>query len=170
MQAIEQAINDLNLQEVPNITETSKKYGVNRSTLSRRWRGKTVSTEVSHENKSLLNNQQKKTLINEINRLSAAGTPPTPAMVRVFAFNLAGVWPGIHWVDRFEQSHKNEIASVYLKGFDISRKKADSWVELKKYYDLVSLSSGLISRLISPLACSKNGRIQHPYVQLLQHR
>ena len=143
MQAIELALEDLSLQEVPNYTETAKKFGVNRSTLSRRYRGKTASRDEYREQKSLLNNEQTKVLINEINRLSALGTPATPAMVRVFASNLAGIWPGVNWVNRFEQSHKHEIASVYLKGFDIARKKSDSWVELRKYYDLVILPFGL---------------------------
>ena len=91
MSPIELAIEDLNSQEVPHIAETAEKYGVKRSTLLRRWRGKTVSREDYRENKSLLNNQQQKALITEINRLSAFGTPPTVAMVRVFAFNLAGI-------------------------------------------------------------------------------
>jgi hypothetical protein len=137
MEAIELALEDLKLQEVPLIAETAKKWGVDRSTLSRRFNGKTVSRRAYRENKSLLNNHQTKTLINEINRLSALGTPPTVAMVRRFASNLAGIWPGNHWVERFEQSHKDEIASVYLKGFDIARKKSDSWIELQKYFDLV---------------------------------
>ena len=91
MSPIELAIKDLNSQEVPYIAETAEKYRVKRSTLSRRWRGKTVSREDYRENKSLLNNQQQEALITEINRLSAFGTPPTVAIVRVFAFNLAGI-------------------------------------------------------------------------------
>ena len=138
MSAIELAINDLKSQKAPNITATAKKYEVNRCTLSRRFRGKTGSKADGIEIKSLLNKQQEKTLINEINRLSAFGTPPTVAMVRVFALNLAGIWPGINWVNRWCKAHYNEITSVYLKGFDISRKKADSWQELKSYFDLVS--------------------------------
>jgi hypothetical protein len=120
MHPIELAIDDLNSQEVPRVRATAKQYGVDPSTLSRRWRGKTESREDYRENKSLLNKQQQQTLINEINRLSAFGTPPTVAMVRVFGFNLAGIWPGIHWAERFVKSHQTELASVYLKGFDIS--------------------------------------------------
>ena len=68
MSAIELAINDLNSQEKPNIQETANRYGVKRSTLSRRWRGKTGSKADGIENKSLLNKQQEQALINEINR------------------------------------------------------------------------------------------------------
>jgi hypothetical protein len=47
MGAIEDAINDLNSQAKPNITATAKKYGCNRSTLSKRYRGVTGSKEAA---------------------------------------------------------------------------------------------------------------------------
>ena len=81
MQAIELALEDLSLQEVPNYTETAKSFGVNRSTLSQQYRGKTVARDEYRKHKSLLNSEQTKVLINEINRLSALGTPATPTMV-----------------------------------------------------------------------------------------
>ena len=133
MEAIELAIADLNLQEVPNVARTAEKYVLDRSTLSRRWNGKTVSLQESWELKSLLNNKQQKGLINEINRLSELGTPPTPAMVYAFARELSGKEPGINWVSRFINAHKDELVSVFLKGYDLARKKADSRVELRKY-------------------------------------
>ena len=95
MQAIESALAELRLSEKPNIAETAKKFNVNRSTLSRRFNGKTVSIEQSVEVKSLLNNQQQKRLIREINRLSDRGCPPTIAMVRNFAQEMSGKEPGI---------------------------------------------------------------------------
>ena len=90
MGAIELAIDDLNLQEVPHITATAEKYAVNCSTLSCCWRDKSGLKANKAENKGLLNKQQEKTLINKINRLSALSTLPTVSIVRVFAFNLAG--------------------------------------------------------------------------------
>ena len=96
MQAIELALEDLSLQEVPNYTETAKKFGVNRLMLSQQYRGKTVARDEYRKYKSLLNSKQTKVLINEINRLSALGTPATPAIVQVFVYNLAGVWPGVN--------------------------------------------------------------------------
>ena len=96
-----------------------------------------MSVQQFHETQSLLNKQQQKALVNEINRLSARGTPPTVHMVRVFALNMSGVWPGINWASRFISCYDDQLKSVYLKGFDISRKKADSFKELKAYFDLV---------------------------------
>jgi hypothetical protein len=45
MHPIELAIDDLNLQEVPRVRATVKQYGVDPSTLSQHWRGKTRSRE-----------------------------------------------------------------------------------------------------------------------------
>lgn len=139
MDPIEEAIADLKLQKRPNIARTAEKYELNRSTLSRRYNGKTVSSEQSVEVKSLLNYQQQKALINEINRLSGLGTPPTVAMVRTFAQELSGKEPGKRWGYRFVKDHQDDLVSVYLKGFDLARKNADSWHELRRYFELVRL-------------------------------
>jgi len=90
MSSIELAIEEANSQESPNYTQIAKKYGVDCSRLSRRCRGKTGSTADGIENKSLLNKEQEKALLNEINRLSARGTPPTVTIVRSFTFNILG--------------------------------------------------------------------------------
>ena len=55
MGAIEDAIDDLNSQAKPNITATAKKYGCNRSTLSKRYRGVTGSKEAADNQQCLLN-------------------------------------------------------------------------------------------------------------------
>ena len=60
-------------------------------------------------------------------------------MVHNFAAEMSGKEPGIHWVHRFQKRHRDELVSVYLKGFDLARKKADNWLEYKKYFELVSI-------------------------------
>jgi len=54
MSPIDAAISDLASQDAPNIAATAKKYGINRSTLSRRWRGKTGSLKDHIDSISLL--------------------------------------------------------------------------------------------------------------------
>ena len=81
-------------QEKPNVNATAKKHGCKQSTLQRRWTGVTGSRADYEESRRFLNNQQVKTLIKEINRLSERGTPPTVAMVRTFAGNIAYKLPG----------------------------------------------------------------------------
>jgi len=100
MEPIELALEDLRSQECPNFKSTAIKYGVDRTRLGRRFKGQTISKQEYWEIRSHLNNEQTKALIIKINRLSAFGTPPTPAMVRVFAFNLLGKLPGENWAAR----------------------------------------------------------------------
>ena len=56
MDKIEAALADLRLQEKPNITAIADKHDVNRSTLSRRFRGVTQSKEIAYDEQRLLSN------------------------------------------------------------------------------------------------------------------
>ncbi len=94
MASIEAALADLALQDSPNYTATAKKFNINRSTLSRRHRGKTASVKKSKQTTSILSNQQEKELIRYINKLTERGIPPPNAMIRVFAYNISGKQPG----------------------------------------------------------------------------
>ena len=89
----------------------------------------------------VLSNQQQKVLVEHINSLSEAGIPPTPSMVRVFAFEISQKWPGNNWVSRFVETYKAKLKSAYLCGFDLKRKRADNYYLIKKYFDLVCLPS-----------------------------
>jgi hypothetical protein len=42
---IAEAIADLESQEVPNVKKTAEKYGLERTTLGKRWAGKTTSMD-----------------------------------------------------------------------------------------------------------------------------
>ena len=134
---IEEALAALALQDAPNYKRTAKEYGVCRTVLSRRHKGLCKSIQEAREFQQLLSSQQQITLINYINELSEAGIPPTPAMVRVFAFEIYQKWPGNHWAERFVKTHQNILKSAYLQGFDLKRKRADNYYMIKKYFDLV---------------------------------
>jgi hypothetical protein len=138
MGSIQDAISDLESQEFPNIAATAKKHHVNRSTLSRRWRGETGSLEDHIDSVSLLTKQQQKNLVSYINKLTERGIPPTNAMVRNFAHDICQKWPGKNWVYRFIQTHEKTLKSAYLNGADLSRKKADNEHEYRLYFELVS--------------------------------
>ena len=134
---IEEALAAVELQEVPNYSEIAEEYGVDRTRLSRRHRGLCTSIQEARELQRLLSTQQEIALVNHINRLSEAGIPPTPSMVRVFAFEISQQWPGNHWVARFVEAHKDTLKSAYLYGFDLKRKRADNYYMIKKYFELV---------------------------------
>ena len=93
MDSITAAINDLKLQDKPNIAATAKRYEVERSTLSRRFRGVTESKDHANQELLLLSPQQEQVLVNYINKLTEIGLPPTVAIVRNFATNIAGKLP-----------------------------------------------------------------------------
>ncbi|KAF1961809.1 hypothetical protein CC80DRAFT_354622, partial [Byssothecium circinans] len=76
------ALKSLELGEKVNISQTAKKYGVERSTLSRRWRGVQGSRAAQYENQRLLNDRQEQELVRYVDRLCERGLPPTRSMLR----------------------------------------------------------------------------------------
>jgi hypothetical protein len=138
MRPIDKALNDLASQDKPNYAATADKYGVHRSTLSRRHRKITTSREIATANfKSLLTPQQEKELVEYINKLSVFGLPPVISMVRNFAYDICKKMPGKNWPTRFIEKHRAILDSGFLKGFDLSRKKADSPEAYRRYFNLV---------------------------------
>ena len=103
---IEAAIADLESQDRQNIAATAKKWGVARETLSKRFRGKTVSNqEANSYARRQLTDTQEKTLIQYINKLSNRGLPPTPQIVKNLAEEIADTKLGPNWVSRFCIQH-----------------------------------------------------------------
>ena len=126
MDPINAALAALELQDPPNYTWTAKEFNVNCITLSWRHRRITHAREDVTEMKSLLLIQQERTLLRYINLLTKRGLPPTPQMVRNFAFEISRITPGKNWVSRFIKRHKDKIKSSYLAPVDIARKRADN--------------------------------------------
>jgi hypothetical protein len=137
MDAIDAALKDLKLQDVKNISAVAKMHGVDRSTLSRRYNGVSNPAKVYHESRQLLNPQQEKDLVSYINELTEKGIPPTPAMVRNFAHDIAGKRPGKSWSQGFCKRHQDILTSGYLNNIDKQRKDADSVASYSHYFDLV---------------------------------
>ena len=94
MDAIDKALQSLQLQDNPNVSATADNYNVDRSTLSRRFRGVTQSHKVKSQNQTLLSQAQEKALVSYINKLTESGIPLTLAMVRNFVKDIASKWPG----------------------------------------------------------------------------
>ena len=126
MDPIDAALAALELQDPPNYTRTAKEFDVNRSTLSRRYRQITRAREDATEMKSLLLIQQERTLLRYINLLTERGLPPTPQMVRNFAFKISRITPRKNWVLRFIKRYKDKIKLSYLAPANIARKKANN--------------------------------------------
>ena len=137
---IQAALADLESQEVPNYSTTAKKHGVVRTTLMRRFTGKTISnSEANTEYRQALNIAQEKVLLGHIQRLVTRGTPPTPILVRNFAEEIHGSRLGKNWTTRFIQRHSVHLKTLYLRNIDNLRKKAEYAPYFQLFYELVCI-------------------------------
>jgi len=139
MTSIEAALADLALQDSSNYTATAKKFNINRSTLSRRHRDKTVFVKKSKQTTSIFSNQQEKELIRYINKLIERDISSLNVMIRVFAYNISGKQSGKNWSYEFVQRHSDILQSKFLQGADLERKKVDNAYQYQLYFDLVSV-------------------------------
>ena len=135
--SIDAALAALKLQKSPNYTATAKKFGIDRTTLSRRHRGITAARGANPSSQALLSPAQRKVFIDYINELTQRGIPPTARMVNRFAAEISGKQPEKNWLNRFVKSAKGELASGFLTGFDLTRKKADNIYQYERYFELV---------------------------------
>jgi hypothetical protein len=134
---IEAAIAALRISESPNISAVAREFKIDRSRLSRLYRGIIRTREQFASERGFLSQEQDKKLVSFVKRLTDDGIPPTPKQVRQFAKELAGELPGKNWAADWLKRHANEIGSGYLKGFDLSRKKADNHWQYEAYFSLV---------------------------------
>jgi hypothetical protein len=120
-----------------NIAQTAKKYNVDRSTLSRRYRGVQTSHAEQYENQRLLNDQQESELVEYIDKLCQRGLPPTREMLQGFASEICRQPVGKNWPNRFINRHKLDLVSRWTTGLDRQRKQADSAFRYKLYFELL---------------------------------
>ena len=132
------ALADLESQAVPNYTATAKKYGAVRTTLLRRYTGKTVSNqEAITEHRQALNASQENVLLGHIQRLVTRGTPSTPAIVKNFAEEIYGGRLEKCWKTRFIHRHEIYLKTMYLRNIDSLQKKSEYTPYFRLFYDLV---------------------------------
>jgi hypothetical protein len=81
MKAVDEAIVFLRSRDTPNVSEAAKRFSVDRSTLSKRFSGKTGSKVKANEIKQLLTKKQELVLVKHISRLCEWFLPPAPTMV-----------------------------------------------------------------------------------------
>jgi hypothetical protein len=85
------ALADAESSSKPNYAEIARKYKLEQTTLSKRARGQTTSREqFQSERHQCLTNAQEHVLINQINRLTDRGIPPTSQIVKNFAEEIIG--------------------------------------------------------------------------------
>ncbi|KAF2187451.1 hypothetical protein K469DRAFT_114057, partial [Zopfia rhizophila CBS 207.26] len=123
MQPIEAALESLKSLkpgEPPNYTATAKKFGCNRSTLSRRHRSVQGTKAEQYENQRNLTEEQSRVLIDYINKLAARGLPPLNEMLRNFTKEIrrSEDKPERKWAQRWRERYFKEIMYTYGSGID----------------------------------------------------
>ena len=142
---MEQALAECDISEAPNYAKISKKYNLQRSTLSRRHRGKTTSREhFESQRVQCLTNAQERVLIHQINRLTERNLPPTSQMVRNFAEEIIGRAVGKNWVSEFVRRHQSELKSLYLRNINNERVKGEYRPIYQMFYNLVECFFALL--------------------------
>jgi hypothetical protein len=123
-------------------------FGVNRTTLSRRHQGRQGSRSDGGTARQKLNEHQEATLVQYIEGLSSKGLPPTRAMIRNFASQIAAQPVSESWVNRFIRRKGDDLVSKWSSGIDSQRHNADSRAKYKLYFDL--LHSKMLQYQIQP--------------------
>ena len=142
---IELALADLKEQKKPNVLATAKKFHLVESTLRRRWKGETMSKQAAiSEYQQLLTFVQEEALIEQINRLTDRGLPPTVYMVRNLAEEVLGRSVGKNWTSEFVKRHQDRLKSVYLRNIDNNRVQSEYAPLYEHFYSLVLFNGFLL--------------------------
>lgn len=138
MDKIELAIAHLEAQKELNYTEAARMFGVDRTTLMRRYTGKTRSrADVNSNIRQRLSAVQEDTLLGYIDTLTNRHMPPTSQMIRNLAEEMLKGPVGKNWTSDFIKRHSSRICSVYLDRIDRARCSAESVSVLEQFYALV---------------------------------
>ena len=128
----------LDLQETRNYTEVAKEFKLKQTTLSKWYKGQTVSRKVFlSESRQCLTIAQEEALIEQINKLTDRHIPPTSQMVKNFAEEMIGREVGKNWTQGFIRRHNSRLKSIYLRNMDHCRTKAEYVPIFQHFYDLV---------------------------------
>jgi hypothetical protein len=112
-------------------------FSVNYTTLLRRHKECQAPRDTLPANSRLLNNKQELELVTYIGDLTEDGLPPTKAMVRNFASEIAGKRVGEGWVTRFIHQNKQHLVAKWVRGLDRTRSKGDSGDHYRLYFELL---------------------------------
>ena len=151
MAPIDEAVALLKSGDDLNIAEVARKFNIERSTLSKHFRGKRGSIAKANEKKQLLSNSQEKVLVNHIQRLCDWCLPPTPAMAATWAEELCSQQPNKNWLAGFKARHKDVLDCRYLNTIDLTRHKADSEASYRQYF--TTLKEKIDQYSIQPRNC-----------------
>jgi hypothetical protein len=135
---IELAITDLERPDSAPIATIAKRYSLQYSTLSRRWRGITSSrAEATSEHYQQLTIAQEEVLIDQINKLIVRKIPLTSYIVRNIAEEIINSAVGKNWMSEFVKRYKDRLISLYLRNIDNMCAKSEYPPMFVLFYELV---------------------------------
>jgi hypothetical protein len=137
MDQYDQVIRQMKENNLTNFAAVAREHELNRSTLSKRYRGKQESASHKAQNQQLLNPSQEQRLLKYIKQLSTRGIPPTPAILRNLAFEISGKEPGVNWPSKFVHRHSEHLDRKFLNRLDRQRYKADTPSSYQDYFQLL---------------------------------
>lgn len=138
MGQIEAAIAHLKAAAKPNYAQTARTFGIQETTLRRRFLGLTASRALTNsEHRQLLNDVQEDTILRYIDRLTDKFIPPTTQIIRNLVEELIGRPVGKNWAAGFVERHKDRICSKYLRPLDRTRAHAEKASVFEQFYQLV---------------------------------
>jgi hypothetical protein len=151
-QDIEKAIDALNAQLIPNYSQVAREFGIERTTLMRRYQGICASRQEANSlYHKLLTDTQEEALIDQINKLTVRGLPPTSQIVKNLAEEIIGHDVNKNWTAGFVQRHSSRLKSLYLRNIDNLRMKSEYGPHIQFFFDLVAFTFSILS--ISCLFC-----------------
>jgi hypothetical protein len=134
------ALAELSKQTKPNISGIAAKHKVNRTTLSRHFKGTQRSrSEYMSESRQCFTNAQERVVIDWINRYTERNIPPTSQLVHNVEEEVCGHPINKNWVAMFQARHQTELHADYLRTIDSAGVKADNIPLITRFYDQVSI-------------------------------
>ncbi|PMD23339.1 hypothetical protein NA56DRAFT_669887 [Hyaloscypha hepaticicola] len=110
---MEKAINELNAQLLPNYRQVSEKYSLTRITLIRRFLGLCTSRqEATSLHYKLLTDTQEEALVNQINKLTIRGMPPTTHIVKNLVEEIIGRYIYKNWTAHFVKRYSDCLKTI----------------------------------------------------------
>ena len=142
---MEKAINELNAQLMPNYTQISEKYSITCITLIRRFLGLYTSRQQATSlYYKLLTDIQEEALINQINKLTIRGIPPTIHIVKNLVEEMIGRLIHKNWTAHFVRRYSSRLKSLYLRNMDNLYIKSEYASYIEHFFDLVSSDFNII--------------------------
>jgi hypothetical protein len=170
---IEFAITNLESQAQPNFSATARKYNIQRTTLTRHFKGESdfKQNAISYISKAFTNVEEN-ILVRYINELNIRELPLILQIVKNLAEEIANKNFNPNWITKFLKRKKNIIRNVYLTIINYKRKVSDNSHYYEHFFTNVRLYFLFIAYYIdhSYLIIRNNRKILYSTIKYIEFR